>query len=355
MKFTLLSVVSVVFFFVLSPISIAAPTLKDSFAISPTIAEPASPQNTNPKTDLFSKKLATPANAPLPDNTKQVDTMALNSSTVNLERVNSGISRRSNFYASTAKVNELKVYTQLSANAYCRSVVPLNQWACKHCSKGDILVSTFKAGSLDTNGFISRNDRRQVITLVFRGTSSFKNIVADFDFASQEYPPVEGAEVHHGFYKAYMEVQDEVLTGMTHQISAYPNYRVVVTGHSLGGALATLAGLDLYQRDSRFNPNRLSIITYGGPRVGNSAFAYYVTDTGISLERVVHKQDAVPHVPPQAFGFLHPGIEYWIEEDDRVKICDSELDSPECSDSIVPFTKLSDHISYFDIDIGICT
>lgn len=33
--------------------------------------------------------------------------------------------------------------------------------------------------------------------------------------------------------------------------------------HSLGGALAVLEALDLYQRDMRFTPNNLQVYTFG--------------------------------------------------------------------------------------------
>lgn len=81
--------------------------------------------------------------------------------------------------------------------------------------------------------------------------------------------------------------------------------------HSLGGAQALLAGMDLYQRDSRLTASNLSIFTVGCPRVGNPAFAYYVDSTGIPFSRSVNDRDIVPHVPPQSFGFLHPGVEAW--------------------------------------------
>lgn len=52
-----------------------------------------------------------------------------------------------------------------------------------------------------------------------------------------------------------------------------------------------LAGLDLFQRDSRITKENLFIHTVGGPRVGNEAFAKYVGSTGISYYRSVHKHD----------------------------------------------------------------
>jgi predicted lipase len=41
-------------------------------------------------------------------------------------------------------------------------------------------------------------------------------------------------------------------------------------GHSLGGALATLAAFDI---QSRFHFKHCDVVTFGAPRVGNTAFA----------------------------------------------------------------------------------
>lgn len=62
--------------------------------------------------------------------------------------------------------------------------------------------------------------------------------------------------------------------------------------HSLGGAQALLAGMDLYQRDSRLSSKNLSIFTVGTPRTGNAEFAYYVDSTGIPFSRSVNERDS---------------------------------------------------------------
>jgi predicted lipase len=70
------------------------------------------------------------------------------------------------------------------------------------------------------------------------------------------------------------------------------NYIFVYGSHSLGGAQALLAALDLYQRDKRIGPNNLSIFTVGAPRVGNPTFAYYVDSTDLPFSRSVNDRDS---------------------------------------------------------------
>lgn len=62
--------------------------------------------------------------------------------------------------------------------------------------------------------------------------------------------------------------------------------------HSLGGAHALLAGMDLYQREKRLTASNLFIHTAGCPRVGNPTFANYVASTGITFTRSVNQRDS---------------------------------------------------------------
>ncbi|OAD75385.1 hypothetical protein PHYBLDRAFT_89820, partial [Phycomyces blakesleeanus NRRL 1555(-)] len=257
--------------------------------------------------------------------------------------VSGTLSRVSLPLATTAKITILKTYFSLSDSAYCDSVTVNGKWTCNTCLPSYTLVKTFSTSS-DVTGYIARNDKTKEIELVYRGSGSIDNWITNLKFVRKDYPPVSGASVHIGFYDAYIESQSIVLTYIRAQLTSYPSYRVVVTGHSLGGAIAPIAALDLYQRDSRFTNQNLFIYTYGGPRIGNDEFAYYLTSTGITYERTVNNRDIVVHLPPQSVGYLHAGVEYWITSDTSVvKICDGTLDSDNCSNSIVPFTSVSDH------------
>ncbi|ORY98913.1 lipase [Syncephalastrum racemosum] len=248
-----------------------------------------------------------------------------------------------------------KFYTTLSANAYCRSVIPGGKWDCANCKKMPelVLVKTFTTLISDTNAMILRDDDKKYIYIVFRGSNSIRNFVADFIFDKIDYPPVKGTKVHKGFYKSYMEVQKELVRTFMDEFNSHSDYKVALTGHSMGAAQALLCALDLYQRDQRLNANVLHLYTQGEPRVGDAAFAGYVLSTKFTYDRVVHERDLVPHLPPAAFGFLHAGEEFWIT-DKQVDVCANGIESAQCSNSIVPWTNVLDHLTYFDINVGLC-
>ncbi|ORY98916.1 lipase [Syncephalastrum racemosum] len=250
--------------------------------------------------------------------------------------------------ASAEEVATQKFYTTLSANSYCRTVIPGSQWDCPNCAETSnlVIVKTFTTLVSDTNAMVVRDDDKKYIYIVFRGSNSIRNFIADFVFEKIDYPPVKGTKVHKGFYNSYMEVQKDLMATFMDQFNDHSNYKVAVTGHSLGGAQALLCALDLYQRDQRFNADVLSLYTQGQPRVGDDAFADYVVGTKFNYDRAVHERDIVPHLPPAAFGFLHAGEEYWITNDDKqVDVCPNGIETDNCSDSIVPWTSALDHLT----------
>ena len=70
--------------------------------------------------------------------------------------------------------------------------------------------------------------------------------------------------------------------------------RIAIVGHSLGGAVATLAAFDL---SLIANPKHLYVFTYGSPRVGNQYFAQIYGERVKSTWRFVHAADPIPHLP----------------------------------------------------------
>jgi Lipase (class 3) len=147
-----------------------------------------------------------------------------------------------------------------------------------------------------TGGFVARN--HDTTFIVFQGTDPLllANWVSDFNFL----PNAQG--LHQGFHKALDVVWDDV-TGALKQ--GPPTTHLLITGHSLGAALAALCA-------SRV-ADELGIVTdavyaFGMPRVGTPDFAAkYNARLGDRTYRLVHGDDVVPTVPPTKFGFQHVG------------------------------------------------
>lgn len=156
--------------------------------------------------------------------------------------------------------------------------------------------------------------------------------------------------MHTGFAAAWVEVGSSVLSGVAAAKAANPGYSIVATGHSLGGAVATLAAAYL-----RKAGNAVDLYTFGSPRVGNSAFADFVSAQAGSEIRVTHVDDPVPRLPPLLFGYRHTSPEYWLSTGSGtttaygvsdVKVCEGNANT-NCNAGTTPGLDINAHLNYF--------
>ena len=98
----------------------------------------------------------------------------------------------------------------------------------------------------DTTGYLAIDETNEMIVLSFRGSSNLENWIANLDVLKTSLPNFcDGCEAHSGFWNAWETVADELTAQIDGAIIDYPSYQLVFTGHSLGAALATLAGTAL--------------------------------------------------------------------------------------------------------------
>jgi hypothetical protein len=212
------------------------------------------------------------------------------------------------------------------------------------------------------------------VALGFRGTDStdIREWILDFDFI--QTPPhfgdCAGCEVHEGFLRGWMSLRGQVVAALD-SLNASSSKGIRVTGHSLGAAMANVAAFDLAVSGY---PLAGVIYNYGQPRLGNAAYAAaYIAvvtngttaaaapaapaDVGdaanVRAYRVIHHQDPVPQLPPQAFGFVHSTTEVWYVEDGSSYTICSERNGEDgtCSDSQIDL-NIEDHLTYMGIKIS---
>ncbi|VDL81815.1 unnamed protein product [Nippostrongylus brasiliensis] len=95
----------------------------------------------------------------------------------------------------------------------------------------------------------------------------------------------------------------------------YAGYRVTITGHSLGGALAALAAARIVKQGFR-RGDQITIYTFGEPRVGDHTFATNFGSLIKNSYRVVFRRDLVPHLPACA------NDQSWFGEGEANQTCD---------------------------------
>lgn len=242
------------------------------------------------------------------------------------------------------------LFHSLSTNCPAKTV---ETWSCQYCNSeftGGFKVTNFSyAASVDTQAYVGFSNERQEIVVSFQGTDplSIKDWLDDIDIikADLDFLDVANAKVHSGFLACYFGHRDVVVPSIQALQRQYPNYTVWVTGHSLGGAQAIIAALDLVYT---WKVQNLKAYTFGCPRVGNGPFALAFNKHVPENWRLTHERDPVPHVPPKFFGFHHPGTEVW-NHDNGFKKCDGSGEDSSCSDSLLLPLGISDHLSYLGI------
>ncbi|CUS24759.1 LAQU0S19e00980g1_1 [Lachancea quebecensis] len=200
------------------------------------------------------------------------------------------------------------------------------------------LVILAESGELGT-GYLAVDHEKKVVVLSFRGSTTNQDWLSDFAVYPVTYMPCSkdyyeewvksgrirectGCFIHRGFNVFLNTLSSQFFDRIEGIFQAFPNYNLVVTGHSLGAAVASLAGIELKLRG--YEP---LLLTYASPNFFNGALRAWVDELfetkrihDLSLEegkvmfrkgyfRVVHNQDYITMVPP----FYEPaGLEIFI-------------------------------------------
>lgn len=246
--------------------------------------------------------------------------------------------------------------------------------------EGFELVTTWNTGPLlsDSCGYIaiSHEPYEKRVLVVFRGTYSIANTIADLSTRHADYLPFTGGNdtqmlcaqpttkhedstilpqltqqdskrsleepecqnctIHSGFLTSWKHTRCTIIPHVEEALERYPDYKLVLVGHSLGGAVATIAALEFQARG--YEP---VVTTFGEPRLGNRELNRYI-DRKFNLDatgpddaqfrRVTHVDDPVPLLPLEEWGYeMHAG-EIFISKSslpphrDDLRACDGDAD-----------------------------
>ncbi|MFL2653281.1 MAG: lipase family protein [Dehalococcoidia bacterium] len=136
-----------------------------------------------------------------------------------------------------------------------------------------------------------------------------KNVITDLDGAMVEADWIssDGVFVHRGFDSEY----DRFRNTMLEIINDKKPSKIIVSGHSLGSALATLSALDLsmnYGYD-------VSLVSMGGPRVGNKEYRELMDNYVKDNYRIYIPEDPIINIPGSLKDYEHSGFAFGINPD----------------------------------------
>eukprot|EP00560_Eucampia_antarctica_P007871 CAMPEP_0197824934 /NCGR_PEP_ID=MMETSP1437-20131217/2118_1 /TAXON_ID=49252 ORGANISM="Eucampia antarctica, Strain CCMP1452" /NCGR_SAMPLE_ID=MMETSP1437 /ASSEMBLY_ACC=CAM_ASM_001096 /LENGTH=378 /DNA_ID=CAMNT_0043424755 /DNA_START=27 /DNA_END=1160 /DNA_ORIENTATION=+ len=180
----------------------------------------------------------------------------------------------------------------------------------------DLKIHDFFDSSVNTQGMVVSSDADKYIAAVFKGTMEKEDWLTNIKGVKTTYGPREaddeedengglswdddvpkGVRVHRGFNNAYFadDLSERLGDQLKELAKKHPDYDILITGHSLGGALSLLCGA----HTAKILPDRfIQVINFGAPRVGNpSAKKWMESLPNLSVWRYVYECDVVPRMP----------------------------------------------------------
>ncbi|PKA57650.1 Phospholipase A(1) DAD1, chloroplastic [Apostasia shenzhenica] len=261
-----------------------------------------------------------------------------------------------------------KILVEFTAAVYTADLTELFTWTCARCidmTKDFEVVEIIVDVKNCLQAYVGVSEDPDSIIVVFRGTQehSIQNWIEDLYWKQLDlnYPGLPGAMVHHGFYYAYHNTT--MRTGVFDAIQKirklYGDKHITVVGHSMGGAMASFCALDL---KVNYGARDVRLMTFGQPRIGNTAFASYFKEHLPHAIRVTNGHDLVPHLPPYYSLFPqktyhHFPIEVWVHNVglgslvyNAETVCDDTGEDPACSRSVLGISIL-DHLVYLGVEL----
>ncbi|KAI4378907.1 hypothetical protein MLD38_016326 [Melastoma candidum] len=260
------------------------------------------------------------------------------------------------------------IIVEYASAVYVSDLMDLFTWTCKRChgkTEGFEIIELIVDVQHCLQAFVGVAEDLNAIVIAFRGTheNSIENWIDDLYWKQLDlnYPGMPDAMVHHGFYFAYHNttMRTGILNAVEKAKEFYGDISIIVTGHSMGGAMAAFCGLDLTVISGAHD---VQVITFGQPRIGNAIFSTFYSQLVPNTIRVTNGHDIVPHFPPYYWYFPqktyhHFPMEVWLYNVNLEslvytveKVCDKTGEDPSCSRS-VKGNSIADHLVYFGVDL----
>ena len=151
-------------------------------------------------------------------------------------------------------------------------------------------------------GYFLRNPSNNMTVIAFTGTYSLSEWIEDINFpqvaASALNNYETGVDVSRGFYDIYLTVRSQIWD--LYNSSRDNISQLVITGHSLGGALSTLCVFDFGTQRNVYH------YSYAAPAQGTPVFANKFDAITFASWRTYNTADIVPCLPPPVLlGFVY--------------------------------------------------
>ena len=159
----------------------------------------------------------------------------------------------------------------------------------------------------ESQGFVCWDE--DVVVISFRGT---EKKISDWlrNLKMTTHDTMRYGKVHEGFYGGYKAVEPDLKRIL--KSAGATNKKIWITGHSLGGALAAIAGALLFDEFPAYG-----FATYGQPKLADELLVnFYRKQYGARFSRFKNNNDIVTRIPP---GFDHVGQLHWFNSNGELQ------------------------------------
>ena len=241
-------------------------------------------------------------------------------------------------------INQANISVWLSAAAYCDKT-KYQTMSISGPATGFIVKNIIHDYNTDIQGYVGFLQSAKTIYAVFRGSSSIRNWINDFEVKKVDYLtfPDCGCKVHKGFYKSTVGILNETVSAIDKLKKEY-DYDIIITGHSYGAAVAQLFAMELASLNIES-----SVYNFGQPRIGDYDYSVFVNSKLTNMWRIVHNADIVPHIPTiKGFEYYHSCREVFEDEFENIRICSaSDCEDIMCSQKYkLQNASITDHDIY---------
>jgi predicted lipase len=157
---------------------------------------------------------------------------------------------------------------------------------------------------------ITINHEQKNLAVVFRGSESIKDWYYDLQILKHKYK--DKIWIHSGFYNQLHSdnIHLCIINKVRSILDQYPDYKIFVTGHSLGGALATLFGYILAHEIDNF----ITVVSFASPRIGNYHWKKsFEEKLNLKHFRVTNNRDLITATP--TINYYHVGTDIKLYKD----------------------------------------
>jgi hypothetical protein len=185
------------------------------------------------------------------------------------------------------------------------------------------------------------------MVIIFKGTQTVADWLINLDLSPKESSNIFGDskfKLHGGFQNTFLQriidfdsTFDQILKLYAEELSK-SKLKVTVTGHSLGGALSTIAAYYIKNKYHDIISN-VSNISFASPRVFTECSAQIIEDSigKTNILRIWNQIDPIPLLPSQ--GFYNNNKENYKHIGHDIMFKDNELTFPHSMKRYIQLTK----------------